>query len=125
MPCGLQCVSVHILNKEPVYVIPGSSLVLKARIEQGPLEEVSVVTWSREPETGVAPERVTLATCPGRSLKCAGARPNVHVNVEQQKTTLQINGYGGDDSGVYGVTVTDHKGANTTAHCIVRIYGTV
>ncbi|XP_044064321.1 uncharacterized protein si:dkeyp-97a10.2 isoform X2 [Siniperca chuatsi] len=122
MPCGLQCMSVHILNEEPVHVIPGSSLVLKARIGQGPLEEVSVVTWEREPETGISPERVTLATCPGRSLKCAGTRPNVHVNVEQQGTTLQINGYSSSDSGVYAVTVTDHTGAKTTAQCIVRIY---
>ncbi|XP_038566760.1 uncharacterized protein si:dkeyp-97a10.2 [Micropterus salmoides] len=122
MPCGLQCMSVHILNEEPVHVIPGSSLVLKARIEQGPLEEVSVVTWEREPETGIFPETVTLATCPGRSLKCAGTRPNVRVNMEQQETTLQINGYSSSDSGVYAVTVTDHTGAKITAHCIVRIY---
>lgn len=117
--------SVRILNEEPVYVIPGSGLVLKARIGMGPLEGVSVVTWERERETGLAPQRVTLATCPGRSPRCAGARPNVHVNVEQQETTLQINGYSSTDSGVYAVTVTDHTGANTTAHCIVRIYGTV
>ncbi|XP_031170208.1 uncharacterized protein si:dkeyp-97a10.2 isoform X2 [Sander lucioperca] len=125
MPCGLQCMSVHILNKEPVHVMPDSSLVLKAQIEQGPLEEVSVVTWEWEPETGISPERVTLATCPGRSLKCAGMRPNVHVNVEQQETTLQINGYSGVDDAVYTVTVTDHKGAKTSAQCIVRKYEAV
>lgn len=110
---------------EPVYVIPGSSLVLKARIEQGPLEEVSMITWERESETGVDPERVTLATCVGTGLKCTGARPNVRVNAEQPGTTLQINEYSTADSGVYAVTLTDHTGAETTAHCIVRIYGTV
>ncbi|KAI3360568.1 hypothetical protein L3Q82_002438 [Scortum barcoo] len=125
MPCGIQSMSVRILNEEPVYVIPSSSLVLKARIEQGPLEEVSVVTWERESETGLAPGRVTLAMCPSRSVKCAGARPNVHVNVEQQETTLEINGYSSADSGVYAVTVTDHTGANITAHCIVRLYEAV
>lgn len=125
VPCGLRSMSVHILNEEPVHVIPGTNLDLKARFEHGPLEEVSVVTWEREAETGVAPERVTLASCPGISGKCENMRPNVHVSVEQQVTTLQMNGYRGEDSGVYAVTVTDHTGANTTAHCIVRIYGTV
>ncbi|XP_034409961.1 uncharacterized protein si:dkeyp-97a10.2 [Cyclopterus lumpus] len=125
MPCGLRCMSVHILNEEPLHVMPDSSLVLKARIEHGPLEEVSAVTWEREPETGIAPGRVTLASCPGRGLECAGTRPNVHVNVEQQETTLQINGYSEAESGVYAVTVMDHKGATTTAHCIVRTYEAV
>ncbi|XP_070767900.1 uncharacterized protein [Enoplosus armatus] len=95
---------------------------MRTRIEQGPLEELSVVTWERDPETGISSKRVTLATCPGRSLKCAGTRPNVRANVEHQETTLQINGYSGEESGVYAVTVTDHTGAKTTAHCIVRIY---
>ncbi|XP_054869605.1 uncharacterized protein si:dkeyp-97a10.2 isoform X2 [Amphiprion ocellaris] len=122
MPCGLQSMSVHILSEQPVHVIPGSRLVLKARIELGPLEEVSMVTWEREPETGIAPVRVTLATCAGRSLKCAGTRPTVDVNTEQQETTLQINRYSREDGGVYAVTVTDHTGTNTTAHCIVREY---
>lgn len=114
--------SVHILSEEPVHVISGSSLVLRALIEQGPLEEVSEVTWEREPETGIAPTRVTLAVCSGRDLKCAGARPNVHVSTKQQEMTLQINGYSREDGGVYAVTVTDHTGARTTAHCIVREY---
>lgn len=117
--------SVHILSEQPVHVIPGSSLVLKARIDPGPLEEVSMVTWEREPETGMAPERVTLATCHGGSRNCAGTRPSVHVNVEQHETTLQINEYSRADGGEYAVTVTDHTGAKTTAHCIVREYGTV
>lgn len=125
MPCGLQGMSVHILNEQPVHVIPGSRLVLKARIELGPLEEVSMVTWERKPETGNATARATLATCTGRGLKCAGTRPTVQVNTEQQGTTLQINGYGRADSGEYAVTVTDHTGAETTAHCIVREYEAV
>lgn len=125
VPCGLQCMSVHILNEAPVHGMPESNVVLKARIEHGPLEALSVVTWEWEPETGITHERVTLALCQGRSLKCAGTKPNVHVNVEQQETTLQINGYSGADSGVYTVTVTDHKGAKNTAQCIVRKYGTV
>ncbi|XP_070822906.1 uncharacterized protein [Chaetodon trifascialis] len=125
MPCGHQCLSVRILNQEPVYVIPGSSLVLRARIEQGPLEEISMISWERESETGVDPGKVTLATCPGSSLKCAGTRPNVRANAEQKETTLQIDGYSSTDSGVYAVTLTDHKGAETTAHCIVRMYEAV
>lgn len=125
MPCGLQCMSVHIFNEQPVYVIPGSTLVLRARIQQGPLEEISSVTWEREPESGVGPQRVTLATCPGRSLQCSSTRPNVHVSVEKQEMTLQITGYGSEDGGVYAVTLTDHTGAQTTAHCIVRMYEAV
>ncbi|KAK5921958.1 hypothetical protein CgunFtcFv8_019269 [Champsocephalus gunnari] len=121
-PCGLQCISVHVLNEEPVHVMPGQQLFLRAQIEHGPLEEVSSVTWEREPETGMTHERVTLATCPGRSLKCAGTRPNVHVNMEQQETTLEMNAYEAADGGVYTLTVTDHMGAKTTAQCIVREY---
>ncbi|XP_053289666.1 uncharacterized protein si:dkeyp-97a10.2 isoform X1 [Pleuronectes platessa] len=122
MPCGCRCVSVHILNEEPLHVIPGSGLVLKASIQPGPLEKVSLVTWEREAETGAAPTTETLATCPGVGSKCSDTKPNVRVDVEQQGTTLQINGYSRADSGVYAVTVTDHRGAKTTAHCIVREY---
>ncbi|CAN9513864.1 unnamed protein product [Ophioblennius macclurei] len=125
MPRRFHCMSVHVINEEPVHVMPGNNLVLNAQIEQGPLEEVSTITWERVAETGLAPERVTLATCPGSSLKCNGTRPNVHVNTKQRETTLQINGYSRADSGVYAVTVTDHRGAKTTAHCIVREYEAV
>ncbi|XP_042345848.1 uncharacterized protein si:dkeyp-97a10.2 [Plectropomus leopardus] len=125
VPCGLHCMTVHILNKEPVHVIPASSVTLRARIEHGPLEEVSMVTWEREPETGSSHEGVTLATCPGRSFKCAPTRPNVGVNLDQQETTLQINKFSEADRGVYSVTVTDHKGAKTRAQCIVRKYEAV
>ena len=124
-PCGLQCMSVHIINREPVHVIPGSDLVLKARVEQGPLESISVLTWERELETGPDPKRVTLATCVGRSIKCVGTRPNVYVNVAEKEATLEIKAYSVEDSGVYILTVNDHKGVNTSAQCIVRIYGRV
>lgn len=85
-----------------------------------------MVTWEREPETGVSSTRVTLATCQAEGSKCVGTRPNVEANMEQQGTTLQINGYSrADDGGVYTVTVTDHTGVKTPAQCIVREYGTV
>lgn len=122
VPCGFQCMSVHIINEQPVHVIPSSNLVLKARIEPGPQEEIALITWEREPETGLAPERVTLAKCPSKS-KCSYKRPNVHVKVEQQEATLEIVGYSNSDSGIYAVTVTDQTGVKTTGHCIVRIYG--
>uniref|UniRef100_A0A1A7YAB3 Immunoglobulin domain-containing protein n=1 Tax=Iconisemion striatum TaxID=60296 RepID=A0A1A7YAB3_9TELE len=125
LPCGSQCMTVHVINEQPVYVIPGSSLDLKARIRRSPTEEISMVTWEREPETGFDPVKVTLATCSGSGLKCAGTRPNVRVNTKQQETTLQINGFSRADSGEYSVTVTDRTGANTSAHCIVREYEAV
>uniref|UniRef100_A0A3Q3GT46 Si:dkeyp-97a10.2 n=1 Tax=Kryptolebias marmoratus TaxID=37003 RepID=A0A3Q3GT46_KRYMA len=100
------CMLVHITNKQPVHVIPGSRLDLKAWIKTEPQEEISMVTWEREPETGFDPVMVTLATCSGSSMKCAGTRPNVRVNMEQQETTLQINGYSRADSGEYSVIVT-------------------
>ncbi|XP_034554507.1 uncharacterized protein si:dkeyp-97a10.2 [Notolabrus celidotus] len=125
MPCGLYCMSVHILNEGPMYVIPGSPLILEARIEQGPLEEISVVTWEREPESGVAPGRETLATCPGKGSECAGTSPNVSGNMQHQVATLRIHRYKSPDSGVYAVTVTDHRGVKTTAHCIIRMYEAV
>lgn len=125
MPCGLRCMSVHVINEHPVHVIPGSTLALTARIDPGPQEEVSEVTWEREPETGLNPKSVTLATCPGKSLECTGVRPNVHVDMGQHEATLKINEYTNEDSGVYAVTVTDKAGAKTTAHCIVRSYEAV
>ncbi|XP_076004705.1 uncharacterized protein LOC142999148 isoform X2 [Genypterus blacodes] len=125
MPCGFLCMSVRILNVEPVHQIPGSSLVLQAQIEHGPLEEVSMVTWEREAETGITPGKVTLATCPVKNRDCANTRPNVRVSVDQQGTTLTMYGYGGADGGVYAVTVTDQRGVKTTAHCIVREYEAV
>lgn len=124
-PPGLLAMSVHIVNEEPVQVIPGSALLLKARVEHGPLEDITMVTWEREPETGVSPRRVTLATCPGRRAECPGSRSNVLVRVEQQDTSLQINGYSAEDSGVYTVTTTGPRGASVSAQCIVRTYGTV
>uniref|UniRef100_H3D3H6 Si:dkeyp-97a10.2 n=1 Tax=Tetraodon nigroviridis TaxID=99883 RepID=H3D3H6_TETNG len=125
VPCGLLAMSVHIINKEPVHAIPGSALLLKARMEHGPLEDVAMVTWEREPETGVSPQRVTLAACPGRRVKCSDTRSNVLVTVEQQHTSLQIISYGAEDSGVYTVTITDRRGTSISARCIVRTYEAV
>lgn len=120
--------SVHIVNQEPVHVIPGTNLILKAQIQRGSQEEVSSVTWEREPETGVDPKMVTLATCPGRNssaARCLSMKSNAHANFEEKETTLVMDGYTSDDSGVYAVTVTDRQGAKTTGYCIVRLYGTV
>lgn len=117
--------SVHVINRQPVHVVPGSDLVLKARIEQGPLESISTLTWERELETGPDPKRVTLATNVGRSIRYVGTRPNIFVKVDEKETTLEIKAYSDEDSGVYILTVKDHKGANTSAQCIVRIYGRV
>lgn len=117
--------SVHILNEQPEHVIPGSKLVLTARIEKNPLEEISRVTWAREPEAGHDRTKVTLVTCPAKSQKCFGGRPDVQMNLKQQETTLEINRYSPGDSGEYSVTVMDRSGANTTGRCIVREYGTV
>ncbi|KAM8869453.1 uncharacterized protein AB9W97_016790 isoform 1-T2 [Spinachia spinachia] len=125
LPRGLRCMSVRILNEEPVHVMPDSSLLLRARIEHGAQEEVSAVTWEREPESGVGHDRVTLARCPAAVPECAATTPNVHVSVGPRETTLRVDGYGGADGGVYAVTVTDRKGAETTAHCVVRSYEAV
>ncbi|XP_056900139.1 uncharacterized protein si:dkeyp-97a10.2 isoform X2 [Takifugu flavidus] len=125
MPCGLLAMSVRVLNEEPVHVIPGTALLLKAGMEHGPLEDITMVTWEREPEAGASPQRVTLATCPGRRSKCSGSRSNVQVSVEEQETTLQLMGYGAEDSGVYTVTITDQRGAEISAQCVVRTYEAV
>lgn len=115
--------SVRIVNEEPVHVVPGSILLLQARIEHGPLEQISMVTWEREAETGINPEKVTLGMCSGRGLKCTGMRPKGRVTLEEQGATLKISGYTVADGGVYAVTITDQTGAKTTGHCIVREYG--
>lgn len=123
VPCGLQGVSVHIINQEPVYVIPGSKLSLRARTVLSPEENISSVTWGRRDETGWDPQEVTLATCPDRNIKCLNSKPNVHASFQEVDSTLQVDSFTNDYSGVYAVTVTDHKGAKTTGYCIVRMYG--
>ncbi|XP_056142598.1 uncharacterized protein si:dkeyp-97a10.2 [Lampris incognitus] len=125
VPCGYECLSVRILNEEPVHVIPHSTLALQAHIEHGPLEEVSMITWERGPETGNPSGKETLATCSGKSLKCVGKTPNGHVSLEHQGSTLSLPEYSSADSGVYVVTVTDQMGAKTSAQCIVREYEAV
>lgn len=117
--------SVHILTEEPVHVIPGNLLVLQAQIEPGPLEEISMLTWEREPETGSTPGKVTLATCADKSLRCSGKGPEGRVSLDQQGATLKLKGYTREDSGVYSITVMDQTGVKTTAQCIVREYGMI
>ncbi|XP_027869364.1 uncharacterized protein LOC114142336 [Xiphophorus couchianus] len=125
LPGRFWCMSVHILNEQPVHIIPGSKLVLTARIEKNLREEISMITWTREPETGHDRTKVTLATCPAKSPKCSGGRPNVQVSLKQQETTLEMNRYSTEDSGEYSVTVIDRSGANATGRCIVREYEAV
>lgn len=126
MPCGHRCLTVRILNEQPVHVLPGSSLVLKAHIEPVPLDQTSHITWERESETGVDPHKVTLASCSSRGLQCNNMRSNVKVSMQEQEATLQINGFSNSDTGVYALAVRNQTGAEThTARCIVRIYGTV
>lgn len=123
MPFGIQGLSVHIINQEPVYVIFGSKLSLRARIVLSPEENISSVTWGRRDETGWDPQEMLLATCPGRNIKCLNNKPNVHASFEGMDSTLQVDGFTSDYSGVYAVTVTDHKEAKTTGYCIIRMYG--
>lgn len=117
--------SVYIINQEPVYVILTTKLELRARIVLDPKENISSVTWGRRDETGVDPQEVTLATCPGRNLKCHNTKPNIYASFEGKDSTLKVDGFSGGYSGVYAVTVTDQNGAKTTGYCIVRMYGTV
>ncbi|XP_015227341.1 PREDICTED: uncharacterized protein LOC107082955 isoform X2 [Cyprinodon variegatus] len=117
--------SVHILNEHPVHVIPGSKLVLTARIQKDPREEISTITWAREPETGRDRVKVTLAACPAKNTKCSGGTPNIQMSFMEQETTLEINRYSIEDSGEYSVTVMDGSGTNATGRCIVREYEAV
>ncbi|XP_061677339.1 uncharacterized protein si:dkeyp-97a10.2 [Syngnathoides biaculeatus] len=125
-PIGQECLSVHIANEEPLYIIPGSTLVLRAHIESGSPEEVSAVTWEREPESGAPEGRAALAACPGGSpqlpVQCASNRANVRASVQQQASVLHVSGYAAADAGVYAVTVTGKAGKSSTARCIVREY---
>ncbi|XP_075897515.1 uncharacterized protein LOC142898458 isoform X2 [Nelusetta ayraudi] len=125
MPCGLQGMSVYIINQEPVYVILTTKLELRARIVLDPKENISSVTWGRRDETGVDPQEVTLATCPGRNLKCHNTKPNIYASFEGKDSTLKVDGFNGGYSGVYALTVTDQNGAKTTGYCIVRMYEAV
>ncbi|XP_077455497.1 uncharacterized protein LOC144073501 [Stigmatopora argus] len=122
-------ISVHISNEEPTYIMPGSSLVLRAHIEHNSQEELSAVTWERAPESGAPDGRTSLAACPGGSLplpvQCAGLRPNVRATLEPGASILHLNKYGKSDAGVYSVSVTGKGGQSSTARCIVREYEAV
>lgn len=126
MPCSSRSLNVRILNEGPVHVIPGSNLLLRARIESASQEKLTTITWEREAETGPTPNRVTLATCPGSSnSQCAGTKPNVLANMGDQGTTLQVSEYEPSDGGDYIVTVMHQNGNNASARCIVREYEAV
>lgn len=114
--CGAHCMSVTIQNVDPSHVILGSSLLLRARIEHGPLETVATVTWQREPETGDARGRKVLATC------SPGGCPAGHMTLDAQATSLTVDTFGADDRGIYSLTVTDQSGVRTAAYCVVREY---
>lgn len=126
LPCLCQSLNVRILNEEPVHVIPGATLLLRARIEAAAWERLTLTTWERETETGSTPNRVTLATCPGRdNSTCTRAKSNVQAERGEQEATLQISGYAPSDGGDYIVTVTLQNGNKTRARCIVREYEAV
>lgn len=127
--CSSDSLNVRILNEEPVHVIPGSDLLLRARIESSAREEIAEVTWERETETGPVPNRETLATCPGSSsdnnTPCTGTKPNMVAEMGEEETALHISEYEATDGGDYIVTVTQHDGNKTSARCIVREYEAV
>ena len=110
--------SVTILNPDPSHVIRGSNLVLRARIDHGPLETVATVTWEREPETGDAKGREVLASCSPGGPACPG-----HMTLDGQLTSLSVNSFSGDDGGIYSLTVSDQTGLPSRAYCVVREYG--
>ncbi|XP_077383069.1 uncharacterized protein LOC144022270 [Festucalex cinctus] len=126
---GLECISVHISNEEPMYIIPGSTLVLRAHIQYGSPDELAAVTWERQAESGAPDGRAALAACPGGSLplavQCAATRPNVRASVEREASVLHVSNYGKADVGVYAVTATGKAGQSSTARCIVREYEAV
>ncbi|CAL8288555.1 unnamed protein product [Merluccius merluccius] len=115
--CGAHCMSVTILNTDPSHVIRGSSLLLRAHIDHGPLETVATVTWERELETGAgAHGREVLASCSAGGPACPG-----NMTLDAQATTLTVNPFSGVNS-IYSLTVSDQSGARTTAYCVVREY---
>ncbi|CAL8248254.1 unnamed protein product [Lota lota] len=115
--CGANCMSVTILNADPSHVIRGSNLVLRARIDHGPLETVAMVTWERESETGDAEGREVLASCSGGGPACPG-----HMTLDEQSTSLRVDSFSGDHGGIYSLTVSDQRGVPTRAYCVVREY---
>ncbi|XP_045072439.1 uncharacterized protein LOC121558153, partial [Coregonus clupeaformis] len=120
LSCRYQCVSVHFQTLQPVNVLPAGRLVLQVQIDRGPKENISMITWEREPENAKPPGnpgKVTLITFPGQERRLDG-----RLSVEQQGAILKLEGFGVADSGVYIVTVTDQAGVKTSAQYIVKEY---
>ncbi|TSK20167.1 hypothetical protein Baya_1715 [Bagarius yarrelli] len=97
-----ESITVKFLNREPLYVEPGRTLVLEAEFQLQPNEQIMFSTWERENSDG----EVRLA----RNNKANNDR----TFVEKDGALLRIKGVIKSDYGLYKVIVTATDGIQVT-----------
>ncbi|KAJ8405001.1 hypothetical protein AAFF_G00329220 [Aldrovandia affinis] len=106
--CQCFCLTVRFQNQQPLHVALGRTLVLEARIDRGPEEKVSLLTWERETE-GQGKVRVFPVT-----------PENPRVSTDQQGAKLRVTDFRKEDCGIYIITVMDQRGIQDVASRAVK-----
>ncbi|XP_023668776.1 uncharacterized protein [Paramormyrops kingsleyae] len=109
VPGRHHCMSVHLLNGDPVQVALGQTLVLEAQVNKTPGHEISMVTWELQRDK----QREKVAEYPKRNLK-------LDVSLDQQGMVLRVTKLNETGYGIYTVTVTDKNGKEYTARRTVK-----
>ncbi|KAI5611969.1 vascular endothelial growth factor receptor 1 [Silurus asotus] len=112
------CISVRFLSQKTIYVVNGETLVLQAEFEVPVEDHITKVTWEHEPEGKKNSGKTLLAEYPAKS---SGGR----AILDKSGSVITLRNYQRSDNGVYTVTVRDHKGGQSSAHCTVHEYDAV
>ncbi|XP_028833209.1 uncharacterized protein LOC114788633 isoform X2 [Denticeps clupeoides] len=106
---ALQCHAalVRFFSEDPLYGIPGKTLILQARIEAIPGLPEPTVAWELNP-VDKKNWKVKVAEYPGKSS-------NERMIVENKGATVRITKFHKEDCGIYTVSVTDPTGVMTSS----------
>ncbi|KAK1806378.1 hypothetical protein P4O66_004901, partial [Electrophorus voltai] len=107
------CVIVCFLNQQPIHVLIGQDLILRAQLDLPAGDHITKVTWEHEAGKR-ASRRMKVGEYPSQG---SGGRVGVNHN-----GALILQKFQTEDSGVYTITVTDQRGGQTSAHCTVEEY---
>ncbi|XP_048882884.1 T-lymphocyte surface antigen Ly-9 isoform X2 [Brienomyrus brachyistius] len=109
------CLTVYIQTRQPLHVIPGSSLVLKAQISKKTGEQITKVMWERDAENRAGLAKVRVAEFPGQNA-------DPRMSVDDGGATLTVKDFREEDCGVYTISVMNQTNELHNASCLVREY---
>nr|XP_023668782.1 T-lymphocyte surface antigen Ly-9-like [Paramormyrops kingsleyae] len=112
------CLTVYIQTRQPLHVIPGSSLVLKAQISKKTGEQMTKVMWERDAENRAGLAKVLVAVFPGQNA-------DPRMSVDDGGATLIVKDFRVEDCGVYTISVMNQTNVLHSASCLVREYKAV